>query len=358
MQDIQKKKVLVVDDDAAIQKVLGIILKTAGYSIIQAESGEDALAILKQDHNIPDCIISDIRMPGMSGLDLLNLFKKMLPLVPVVMLTAHTDLDTGLTAMKRGAFDYITKPVRKAKLLDLLEKCIGHKMILEENHRLKIENQKYQEKLENRVEQRTRELQMAYDKLKDTNLATVKVLAETIEAKDPYTRGHSNRVRGFSRQTALKMALSSHEIEILEYGALLHDIGKIGIPEALLHKELSLDSDEKRVFQEHPIIGENILKVVDFFLPCLPIVKQHHEWYNGLGYPAGLKRDEISLLARIVQIADSYDAMTTNRPYREALPREVAVQELEKGRHQQFDSDLVDIFLGSGIYNLDPDVSF
>ncbi len=352
-----KNNILIVDDDRAIQKVLGIILETAGYNILQAECAEDALEILEKTEIAPDSILSDIRMPGMSGLELLSILTDRFPLVPVIMLTAHTDLDTGLTAMKRGAFDYITKPVRKAVLLDLLEKSLDHKMILEENHRLKLENQKYQEELEDRVEQRTRELRLAYDKLKDTNLVTVKVLAETIEAKDPYTRGHSNRVRGFAREMALKMGLSCHDIEILEYGALLHDIGKIGIPEGLLHKEQPLDQEEKKIFQDHPGIGENILKVVDFFAPCLPIVKQHHEWYNGQGYPAGLKGSETDLLARIVQVADSFDAMTTNRPYRNALPRDEAIKELEAGKGSQFDPELVHLFIQSGIYSLDPDLS-
>ncbi len=358
MQDSLTKKILVIDDDAAMQKVLKINLENAGYKVLLAGSGEESLSLLDRQENLPDCILSDIKMPGMSGLDLLGLLKEKFPLIPIIMLTAHTDLETGLQAMRMGAFDYITKPVRKAEILEFLKKGLEQQKVLEENQRLKYENRKYQENLEYRVELRTRELLDAYDKLKETNLATVRVLAETIEAKDPYTRGHCHRVRFFAREIARHMGLSSYEIECLEYGALLHDIGKIGVPEELLHKAELLTPKEKLVFEDHPVIGENILKVVEFFVPCLPIVKQHHEWFNGQGYPLGLKGLDIHILARIVQVADSFDAMTTNRPYRKGLPLQEAVLELAEGKSIQFDPEIIDVFLNNQLYLLDPDLSY
>jgi putative two-component system response regulator len=343
-------RIFIVDDDQSIRKVLRIQLENAGYNIHIAQSGEEALQVLQNNLFKPDCILSYIRMPAMRGPDLLPLFKEKLPLVPVIMLTAHTDLDTGLSAMRLGSFDYITKPVRKQELLETIKKALQYRAVLFENERLTRESKQYQETLEQSVRDRTKELFKAYQTLKDTNLATVRVLAETIEAKDPYTRGHCNRVRLFSRETALHYGLESEKIEILEYGALLHDIGKIGIPESLLHKQRPLNHDEKFAFEEHPTIGENILKLVDFFTPCLDIVRHHHEWFDGTGYPDRIKGPETEFLTKIVQVTDAYDAMTSNRPYRSALPVESALDELKQGRGIQFDPEIVDLFVDEKIY--------
>ncbi|QEN08085.1 response regulator [Oceanispirochaeta crateris] len=355
MHKVMFNRVFIIDDDSAIRKVLQIQLENSGFSVGLAISGEDALEILNQGAFKPDCIFTDIRMPGISGLELLPILKDRLPLVPVIMLTAHTDLDTGLSAMRLGAYDYMTKPMRRQDLLANIHKALDYRAVLFENERLTRESLKYQETLEQRVKDRTQELFKAYQRLKDTNLATVRVLAETIEAKDPYTRGHCNRVRMFSRETALHLGLDSETIEILEYGALLHDIGKIGIPESLLHKQMALDAHEISVFEEHPIIGENILKLVDFFTPCLGIVRHHHEWYDGTGYPDKIKGQETEVITRIVQITDAYDAMTSNRPYRSALAEEFALEELKRGRGTQFDSEIVDLFISKNVYLITDD---
>jgi cyclic di-GMP phosphodiesterase len=351
MFDIKFNKVLIIDDDSAIQKVLGIQLGNGGYECRVVESGSSALSILESKSFDPDCILSDINMPGMSGLELLPLLKKSLPFVPVIMLTAHTDLETGLNAMRSGAFDYITKPVRKQNLFEVIEKALQFRKIQLENENLKIVNHEYQENLEKNIEERTREVNEAYQALKETNLAVVRVLAETIEAKDQYTRGHCNRVRVLSRELALYFDINDDVIEILEYGALLHDIGKIGIPEQLLNKRDALDPDEKAVFEDHTVIGEKILSIIEFFNPCLVIVRHHHERWDGLGYPDGLKGENIDLLSRIVQVCDSFDAMTSTRPYRSELPLEDALVELERGKNKQFDPDIVDMFIRKEIYS-------
>ncbi len=189
-----------------------------------------------------------------------------------------------------------------------------------------------------------------YPILQETDLDTVKILAETIEAKDPYTRGHCNRVRILSLSLAHHCGMGKEEIEILEYGALLHDIGKIGIKENLLKKTDLLTDEEMQNFQLHTVIGENILKNVPFFIPCLRIIRNHHEWYNGNGYPDNFRGEEIDLSARIVSISDAFDAMTSTRPYHKALPIEYALSELIRGKRVQFDPDLVDIFIKKNLY--------
>jgi len=343
-------RVLITDDDPAIQKVLTLGLSRAGFETKVASTGQQAVDLITGRAFEPDCILLDIRMAGLTGLDVLPILKRERPLIPVVMLTALVDLDAGIQCMKRGAFDYLSKPVQTANVIETIRKAMRYRDILVENERLAAENREYQAYLELKVEERTEELFSAYRKLQKVNLETVRVLAETIEAKDPYTRGHCNRVRLLAVRLYDQVKNDPKEREILEYGALLHDIGKIGIPEGLLHKEGRLTDEEVRIFNQHPTIGENILRKVEFFRPCLPIVRSHHEWYDGQGYPDGLKDDRIAFLVRIVSVADAFDAMTSTRPYRLALPVDRALGELFAGKGKQFDPELVDLFLDKEAY--------
>ena len=349
-------RLLIVDDDPVIRKVLSIGLENAGFQVDTVESGKEALSFIRRSQEHPDCILLDIRMPEMSGIDVLDLVKKDYPLVSIVMLTAQTDLETAVDTMKRGAFDYIVKPVRKPQLVETIKKALRFRQIQLDNERLAKENLEYQKSLEKKVEERTRKLIEAYKKLKESNLETVKVLAETIEAKDPYTRGHCNRVRILSSNMAGIIGVDRENIEVLEYGSLLHDIGKIGISETLLHKVGNLTENERKTLQQHTIIGENILNTIDFFKPCLFIVRSHHERYDGKGYPDGTDHDNIGVSARIVAIADAFDAMTSTRPYRKALSTEVALNELMSGSGTQFDPMLIDTFIQHEVYKALPTV--
>jgi len=342
--------ILIVDDDASIRKVIGISLRKAGYEVGVSENGIEALEMIRNAAFHPDCIILDYRMPKMSGLEVLSVLKKEYPFIPVIMLTALTDLEIAVDTMKEGAFDYIVKPVRKLHLVESIKKAIRYRDVLIENERLARENDEYQKSLEKKVAERTEELILAYKKLKDTNLETVKILAETIEAKDPYTRGHCNRVRLLSSAIARNTGMEKDKIETLEYGALLHDIGKIGIKEMLLNKRGILTNEEEHSFQLHTVIGETILKTVDFFKPCLTIIRNHHEWYDGSGYPDQLQGEKIDPKARIVALSDAFDAMTSTRPYRKALPLDYAIAELVKGKGKQFDPFLVDVFVENELY--------
>jgi putative two-component system response regulator len=349
-------RLLIVDDDPVIRKVLCIGLENAGFQVDTVENGKEALLYIRRNKEHPDCILLDIRMPDMSGIEVLELVKKDYPLISIVMLTAQTDLETAVDTMKRGAFDYIVKPVRKPQLVETIKKALQFRQIQLDNERLAKENLEYQKSLEIKVEERTRKLIEAYKKLKESNLETVKVLAETIEAKDPYTRGHCNRVRILSSKMAGIIGIDRENIEVLEYGSLLHDIGKIGISENLLHKAGNLTENERKTLQQHTIIGENILNTIDFFKPCLFIVRSHHERYDGKGYPDGADHDKIGISARIVAIADAFDAMTSTRPYRKALSTEVALNELMTGRGTQFDPMLIDTFIQHEVYKTLPTV--
>ncbi len=351
-----KGKILIVDDDPPIRKVVGINLEKGGFEVEVSPSGTEALKLLENGSYMPDCILLDIRMPELSGIDVLETVKKSHPLISVIMLTAQTDLEVAVDTMKKGAFDYIVKPVRRFQLVEIIKKALRYREMQLENERLARENREYQLSLEKKVAERTKELIHAYKKLKNANLQTVKILAETIEAKDPYTRGHCNRVRLLSSEIARHTGMDHDRIEVLEYGALLHDIGKIGITESLLHKNGGLTAEERKAFQLHTIIGENILKTVEFFKPCLFIVRNHHEWYNGNGYPDGLRGDENGLSARIVSISDAFDAMTSTRPYRKALSFDFAIAELEREKGRQFDPRLVDIFINKEVYATLPPV--
>ncbi len=347
-----KNRILIVDDDPAIQKVLDIGLTDSGFFTKVMKSAIEAIEMLETRTFQPECIILDIRMPGMSGLEAIPRLKDFDAKVQIIMLTASTDLEIGIESMKRGAFDYLVKPVHRAELVETIGKALRYRDLLVDNERLAQENREYQKMLEMKIEERTAELFTAYRQLQQTNMDTVRMLAETIEAKDHYTRGHCTRVRTLSSELYGRIETAQPDIEVLEYGALLHDIGKIGISEQLLNKNGRLTDEEYRIFAAHPVIGENILKTVDFFRPCLPIVRSHHEWYNGNGYPDGLSGDQIDPLVRIVSIADSFDAMTSNRPYRKALPVEVAIEELEKGKGVQFDPDFVDTFIESRVFEV------
>jgi putative two-component system response regulator len=347
-------RLLIVDDDPVIRKVLRIGLEKSGFRVHAVESGRDALAYIRRNREYPDCMLLDIRMPEMSGIEVLDRVKMDYPLISIIMLTAQTDLETAVDTMKRGAFDYIVKPIRKPQLVETIKKALQFRQIQLDNERLARENLEYQKSLEMKVEERTRKLIEAYKQLKESNLETVKVLAETIEAKDPYTRGHCNRVRILSSELAALIGMNRENIEVLEYGSLLHDIGKIGISETLLHKVEHLTLEERETFQLHTTIGENILNTVEFFKPCLFIIRSHHERFDGTGYPDGKGGDEIGVSARIVAIADAFDAMTSTRPYRKALTTEVALNELMTGSGTQFDPALIDTFIKHDIYKVLP----
>jgi putative two-component system response regulator len=337
--------IVATDDDPAIRKILQIMLRKAGYEVSTCKDGNELLELLKFQSQTIDLLLLDIKMPGFNGLELLDMIHQSYARIPIVMVTAFNDLDTGMKAMRSGASDYLTKPVHYEDLIACIKRVLdqvakkAHKLALEE------ENIKFRNQLEE-------ELQQALLALKDTTSSTLQAFTETIEQKDPYTKGHCNRVRDLSIALAKATGQSLEMLEIIEGGSLLHDIGKISIPEDILNKDTRLTSDEYEIIKTHPAAGEKIISHLPQFKRFLPIVRSHHERIDGKGYPDGLKSDEIPLEVRIVSLADAFDAMTSSRAYRTPLPTEMAVEELKFFSGSQFDSDLVEVFIENELYLL------
>jgi putative nucleotidyltransferase with HDIG domain len=336
-------QILIVDDEEIICSILARRLTREGYACVTANNGREALQYFyKHPFSL---IISDIKMPEMDGLTLLKRVKAANPKMMVIMVTAFPEIDLAVEAVHLGAYDFIIKPVD----LDLVILSVRKAL---EKKRLEEEIVAYRSHLERLVEERTAKLQQAYRILKKTHLDSVKVLVEAIDAKDPYTRGHSDRVTRMSLKIAFQLGFAEDRLESLEYGALLHDIGKIGIKDEVLLKPGTLDSEEYQYIQEHPLIGIKIIEGLDFFKDKIPMIRHHHEHYDGSGYPDGLLGAAIPLEARIIAVPDAFDAMTSARPHRGMMPLQDVLMELEKCKGTQFDPKVLEIFLNEKIYKL------
>ncbi len=337
------ERILIVDDEELICRILSRRLTREGYPCATAHNGKEALTLLyKEPFSI---IISDIKMPEMDGLELLRRVKATNPGVMVVMVTAYPDIDMAVEAVRLGAYDFILKPAD----LDLL--VLSVKKALEKK-RLQEELETYHKNLEKLVEERTSKLQEAYRILKRTHLDSVKVLTGAMDAKDPYTSGHSERVSKMSVGIGLKLGFSEERLESLEYGALLHDIGKIGIKDVVLKKQTSLNVAELQYIQEHPLIGAKILEGIEFFRDKIPMIRSHHEYFDGSGYPDGLKGEKIPLEARIITVPDAFDAMVSLRPHSRPMPLKDVLAEMGKGKGKQFDPKILEVFMEEKIYRL------
>ena len=338
-----EERILIVDDEENINNILARRLTREGYLCVTANNGREALNYFYK--NTFSLIISDIKMPEMDGVELLKKVKSVDPNMMVIMVTAYPEIDMAVEAMRLGAYDFIIKPA------DLDFVVLSVKKALEKK-RLEEEVETYHKNLEKLVEERTAKLQHAYRTLKKAHLDSVKVLAEAIDAKDPYTRGHSERVGRMSLSIANHLDFAEGRLEVLEYGALLHDIGKIGIKDEVLQKPGPLSAGEYQYIQEHPLIGAKIVEEIDFFKDKIPMIRHHHEHFDGSGYPDGLIGEAIPLEARIITVPDAFDAMASLRPHRKALPLQDILVELEKGKGRQFDPKILEIFLREKIYKL------
>ena len=325
----EKQNILIIDDDQAMLDCIRMSLQTnPEYRAEVCDNPGDALELLQI--NSYNLVITDIVMPQMSGLDVLVEVAKIDANLPVILMTGEEDTSNMRSAIQLGAFDFLRKPFEIAELL------IAVKQALHKNQLL-TQNQNYHNHLEIMVEQRTMELYDAKIQLEKHYLNTILAMVNAMEANDIYTRGHSERVTLLSIILGKTLKLDVEDLKLLRIGALLHDLGKIGIYNTLLNKDQALTMDEYEVMKQHPIIGERIIGPIGLPAPVNDIILQHHEWYNGEGYPYGIKGDAISYLARIVAVADSYDAMTSLRPYRQNLDSETALSEIRSNIEQQFD---------------------
>lgn len=320
---------LVVDDEPRLRRVLVRLLEAQGFACAEAGSGTEALAQLERTP-VP-LVISDIRMPQMDGITLLKEIVARWPDTAVVVVTAVAEVESAVACLQLGALDYIAKPFH-------LEEVRARVMQALDKRRLILENRMYQRHLEDRVREQAR-------RIEELSLERLQALVHALEEKDPYLRGHSVRVASYAVRVARELGLDAAALDAIALGAELHDLGKIGVSEAILHKPGPLTEAEYRHIMEHPVIGARILAPLMRDAPAaLAIVRSHHERLDGRGFPDGLKGDAIPLEVRIATVADSFDAMTSLRPYRPALSVARALAELEEGKGAQFDARAVDAF--------------
>src|SRR5246127_268106 len=331
------ERILVVDDEDSIREIVSSMLASANYQCRQAASGLEALALLDSGEEF-ELMLSDLMMAGMDGIGLLEKTKERYPDMPVVMVTAVHDISVALTAIRNGAYDYLLKPLEREQLVNIVRRAL-------ENRRLKLENRKYQNNLESLVAQRTEQWRLALLNLEKSYDYTLEALGDALDMKDAETEGHSRRVTAYTIAIARAMGISKEQIAVIARGAFLHDIGKMAIPDAILRKPGKLTPDEILIMQEHCYHGYQILKKIPFLVEAAEIVYAHQERYDGTGYPRGLKGEQIPLGARMFSVADTLDAITSDRPYRPAQSLTAARAEIERWSGKQFDPQVVKVFL-------------
>jgi putative nucleotidyltransferase with HDIG domain len=331
------ERILVVDDEDPIREIVCSMLAAANYKTRQASSGLKALAILDAGEEF-ELMLSDLMMADLDGIGLLERTKEGYPDMPVVMVTAVHDIAVALAAIRNGAYDYLLKPFEREQLLATVRRAL-------ENRRLKMENRKYQTELESLVDARTEQLQNAMANLERSYDITLEALGDALDLKDAETEGHSKRVTAFTIAIARAMGLPRDQIAVIARGAFLHDIGKMAIPDAILRKPAKLDPDEVTEMREHPYRGYQMLKKIPFLTEAAAIVYSHQEFFDGTGYPRKLKGDDIPLGARIFAVADTLDAITSDRPYRKARTIAEAREEIKIWSGRQFDPEVVKTFL-------------
>lgn len=329
-------KILIVDDEPNVRSVLMRHLSDGNTDCVCSHSAFDALNKIKCDRF--SVVISDVMMPGMSGVELLRLVKKQDSETAVIMITGLMDINTAVDSLRTGACDFITKPFDLPTIRRAVDRALERRQLL-------LENRYYQEELEKKVRERTFELNGALHEVEESYRITLEALVTALDAREHETQAHSQRVREYTLTLAQQLGLGREELIQAGRGALLHDVGKIGVPDSILLKPGKLTTEEWLVMRKHPQIGYEILQNIKFLSPAAEVVLCHQERWDGGGYPNSLGRKDIPLGARIFAVVDTLDAMTSNRPYRSAMSFEVAVNEVRRCTGAQFDPQVVEAFL-------------
>jgi putative nucleotidyltransferase with HDIG domain len=327
---------LIVDDELPALKLLCLMFSGPAFHCTIANNGEEALLVLKLQQF--DAIISDLRMPGIGGMELLVEARRLHPHVAFVVTTGVDDVEVGVQAMRSGADDYLVKPLLECAVLASLERSL-HKRRLEQQ----VED--YRLHLEAMVEERTGQVQAALQQIELNYENTLQALGAAIDLRDHATAGHSRRVCRYSIEIASAMALRGAQLSNIERGAYLHDIGKLGIPDSILLKPGLLSAAERSVMQQHVQIGFDIVNGIPFLADAAEIILTHHERFDGSGYPRGLKAEQIAVGGRIFAIADTLDAITSDRPYHRAVSFESGREMIHRLSGSHFDPHVVEVFL-------------
>ncbi|HEV3469524.1 MAG TPA: HD domain-containing phosphohydrolase [Pyrinomonadaceae bacterium] len=332
--EVGRPRLLVADDDAEVRAILSEFL-CRDYDCEVVGSAEEALALLRAGRF--NLVLSDISMPGMSGLELAAQVKAIAPETVVIVVSGTQSLEGAVAALRAGAFDYVVKPFDLEHVGAAVRRALEHQGLLEAKLR-------YERHLQEMIRRRTAELDGALRSVERSYRMTLKALTAALETRDAETRGHSERVVSFTLRLGREMGLGAEETRSLEFGSLLHDIGKIGVPDAILRKPALLSEAEWVKMREHPLHGARILRGIEFLEGAARVVAQHHEKWDGTGYPLGLRGEEIDLKARVFAVADAFDAMTSDRVYRRGRSYEEAAAELERCAGTHFDPAVVAAF--------------
>jgi putative nucleotidyltransferase with HDIG domain len=329
-------RVLIVDDEEAIRDVVAAMLGAQGYECSACSNGREAVETVQK--KTFDLVLSDLVMPEMDGMAMLERLREFDPDLPVVMVTAMHDVSTALEAIRKGAYDYLLKPFDKNQLFFSVGRAIDHRRVI-------LENREYQLSLEKLVEKRTSELRRTLVQLEESYDQTLQALGRALDLKDAETQGHCERVTAFTIAIAKAMPVDPFLLPHIARAAFLHDIGKMAIPDRILLKPGPLDDAEREVMRSHCEIGYKMLIQIPFLREAAEIVLSHQEFYDGTGYPRALRGDAIPMGARVFAVADALDAMTSDRPYRKALSITYAREEIQRCSGTQFDPEVVERFL-------------
>ena len=331
------ERILIVDDENYVRTVMGTMLSRSGYATTLVASGQEALDHLEADPRC-DLVLSDMMMSGMDGMALLENIRRRRPDLPIVMVTAVHDIGIAMGSIRSGAYDYLLKPFEREQLLATVSRALDHSRVVRQNA-------VYKHNLEQLVTARTDMLHQAMRDLERSYDITLEALGDSLDLRDAETEGHSKRVTAYTIALARVNGMTPSQLRVIARGAFLHDIGKIAIPDSILLKPGPLDEQEQAVMREHCNRGYQMLRKIPFLAEASEIVYTHQERYDGSGYPRGLKGKHIPLGSRIFAIADTLDAITSDRPYRRSKSLEAAREEIVRCANTQFDPEMVELFL-------------
>jgi putative nucleotidyltransferase with HDIG domain len=329
-------RVLAVDDELPALRILCLMFGAPAFLCTAASSGEEALAALQRERF--DAVVSDLHMPGIGGMQLLAETRRRFPEVAFLVTTGVDDVEVGVQAMRLGADDYLVKPLLESAVLANLGRAL-HRRKLEQE----VEN--YRRHLEEMVAERTGQLNTALQQIQRSYEDTLRALGAAVDLRDHETAGHSQRVCHYALEIAKGIGLAETQLKNLARGAYLHDIGKLGVPDGILLKPGPLTADEWKVMQQHVQIGFELIKDIPFLADTAELILCHHERYDGSGYPRGLRAEQIPVDARIFALADTLDAITSDRPYRLASSFETARETIRCQSGRQFDPEFASVFL-------------